>query len=423
MNNNNSENDLNLFLSQMSEFLSDNNFVAAMLDENSFFNNPNFQVSQRQEEITENCPSINYGEWQILEEIKEDDINAPEFPNYNETNQMEIEDDNDKNESNKITKDPINFGAMPNENDFFNQPNFQESQNQEGIKANLPKFPNFNETHQMEIEDNNNKNESNKITKELREKMKLRFNNEAQGILVFRPNSDPEGKDMNKPNSDPKGKDMNKDKVISNLCQYVFWVEKNIENCPQDLMNIFSYKYYLAYRDKNKLTEQNKKHVLSVLGRALKKKKEKFEIDCQNNFKSIEELTKTKIFLGTEAFIARFMDDQNQKNIQNIYIALSKDEYFRKFFSQIKAKNPSAEKNPILRLIFENSDLKKTVDEDLQRNSKEQVLEKCNTTTTCFFKDGEWMGESGHRSGECGTKKDHRRVYVCRACYNKGKKP
>jgi len=35
----------------------------------------------------------------------------------------------------------------------------------------------------------------------------------------------------------------------------------------------------------------------------------------------------------------------------------------------------------------------------LQRQSGEQVLQGCDNNTNCFFKDNEWMGASGHRTG------------------------
>lgn len=44
----------------------------------------------------------------------------------------------------------------------------------------------------------------------------------------------------------------------------------------------------------------------------------------------------------------------------------------------------------------------------------------CGRVTNCFTRDGQWMGASGDRTGPCGTKKDHRRSYLCQDCWNLG---
>ena len=55
-----------------------------------------------------------------------------------------------------------------------------------------------------------------------------------------------------------------------------------------------------------------------------------------------------------------------------------------------------------------------------KRQCFEPVVDSCRNQTNCFFRDNQWMGgESGHRLGPCGTRKDHKRVYFCQDCYTK----
>ncbi|OMJ87711.1 hypothetical protein SteCoe_10555 [Stentor coeruleus] len=47
-------------------------------------------------------------------------------------------------------------------------------------------------------------------------------------------------------------------------------------------------------------------------------------------------------------------------------------------------------------------------------------LDPCLQNTRYFIKDGVFLSWPGGRSGACGSRKDGRRMYICRECWFRG---
>ena len=51
------------------------------------------------------------------------------------------------------------------------------------------------------------------------------------------------------------------------------------------------------------------------------------------------------------------------------------------------------------------------------RNNSVQKFGGCRKMVYTFAKDGNFDGP-GQRGGQCGTQKDHRRIYTCKRCFD-----